>query len=406
MDRFVYSLIKDGKIKYQGGNFFTFGFPNNIISLPNAAVFFHILKLKYGGSAFNLSKELGKRQIKAMVNLWFPSGTLNQQELELILKYLGIYCYGDIKIASINRSFKEIIFQLKNSPLCRMHAKLFGFGNENSNPFIEGICCGLAEIIFNCKMASEETSCIIKHSNSCYIKSKKDDMAGEEPAFSGCTEDIFSKPFKNRKLPEFSGELIKKVEGHDMMGWDRGMFTIWNTGAFTFPSISMAFLIREFQEKFDNGVNSILYHLGRVQSREAVLFQVEKYGFKKDNSLFQSVLEQMGLTGFGIGALEKVEFKNKTACFKSLYNPTPFYYRELFGKTDYPLDNYVSGLISGMCEAFFEEPMESEETKCIARGDEYCLYEVKRQKSDICRGLEKRYLSLIEEKVTANNFVI
>lgn len=405
MDKFVFKLIHDGKIKCNGGNFFTFGYQNNLFSLTNITLFFTILKQIHGNKAVNIVKELGKRQVKAMIEAWFPNAKIGQKEIQAILAYLGLYCYGLFKVRSINNSLKQVIFELDNSPVCRMHIKLFGFSDCRVNYFMEGICAGIAEKIFDCEMDAIETDCIISHKGKCYIIAKKSDNTMHNIVLSRYDSGILLSDFRLPEIPQTCAKLINKVEGHHMMEWQNGMFTIWNCGAFTLPSVSVAFLIRACEDSFGDNVNSLMYHLARVQSRESVAFQVRLYGFKKDINLMMSIFQHMELTGFGVGTVEKLDLANKNAVFVGKYNPVPLMHKILFNLNK-PMDHYLLGLISGMCEAFFGERVSASEESCTAEGCQDCRFEVGRFVNEARYPLESEYLKLIDDKINVKNFIL
>ena len=405
MDSFAYKLIKEKKIKFKGGNFFLLNFPNNLLTLPNITTFFHILDIKYGEEADKIIRETAKRQIKAITNVLFEPKNLNSEKMALLLDYLMLFGYGKIKIADVNNSLKRIVFQIKNSTLCRMHSKLFGAKQHGGNAFLEGICSGIAEMIFDCNMDARETDCISMHKECCYILANESSEKENNKVLDKYGIDIL-KTLKEQNLPNTQAELIRKVEGHNMIDWTDGEFTLWGCSAFMLPTASLIFLTKALEEKFGKEINNLFYHLARIQSREAVYFQVKRFGFKKDKNLLMSILEHSNITGFGVSKLFEVDFKKQVLSSKQFYNPYPFYVRELLGKTDLAIDYYMGGLAAGVAEGFFGEPMESVETSCVAKGDEYCFHKAAKKGSETNYPLDEKYLKIIEEKINPKNFVL
>lgn len=408
MDEFIYNLISNNKIKFQAGNFYIFGFSNNALTLTNVTTLFHILKIKYGNSVNEILKKLGEKQLKAIAKATLHSSVppVNTEEINLLLKYLSLFGYGNIKIVSINNSSKEIVFQLKNSPFCSMYLKLFQVQKEGVNALVEGMCRGLAELIFNCEMESKETTCIAQHRECCYIITNKGQKKEYDLILSKYTNDIFLKTMKEQKLSKSSAELIKKVVGHNMIEWKNGVFSIWYVPGFIFPTLSLVFLIKSLEEKFGKEINNLFYHLARVQSREAVILQVQTYGFSKDEKLLRSIVEHSELTGFGVPELEKVDFKKKVIIMKHFYNPYAIHIKEVFGKSDVAVDYYVSGLIAGTAEGFFDLPMEAKEALCVAKGNTHCVHEVTELRAKTNYRIDKKCLDIIEEKINPKNFIL
>jgi len=406
MDEFVYGLIKENKIKFQSGNFFIFNFPNNLLTLTNIATLFHILKLKYVKPVDIIIKNVAKKQIKAMAHTIFPSiKSMTSEKINLLLQYLCLFGYGNIQIANVSNALKEVVFQVKNSTLCLMNVKLFGRKVKPENLFVEGICAGIAELIFDLDMTAKETNCVTMNKESCYIVAKKS-SGKEKPLILNKYDITLLKTLKQQELSNTYAEFIEKVVGHDEIKWNDGIFTFWGCSIFMLPTPSLVFLVKALEGEFGKEVNNLFYHLARVQSRESVNFQAKKLGFKKDKNLLKSVLEHSDISGFGAVKLLKADFQNSILSIKQFYNPYSFYIKELFGQTQQPVDYYVSGLLAGAAEGFFDVPMEDVETKCVALGDGYCLHKSSAKGSETRYPLHKRYLRIIEEKITPQNFII
>lgn len=404
MDKFVYKLIKEKKIQFKGGIFSILGFPNHMITTTNITTFFHIIRQKYGSSVNKSIREVGKKQIKAIANMLFsaPFSSLNITNVNLLLKYISLFGYGDIQIANVNNSAKEIGFQIKNSTYCAMKLKLFGMQKECSAPFLEGLCDGLAELIFDCPMISRETECIASYKERCFILSEKCQEKEEDSVLSKYTPNMLS--IVKLETPNTQTDLMKKILAHRMMEWKNGVVSIWNASGYIIPVASFVFLQKALQEKYGSDVNSVIYHHTRAQAKNAVYLQEKTFGFKKDKKQMLSILDHTELTGFGIGKAEKMDFKNHELIIKGLDNPYPLYHKKIFGKSHLSVDHYFAGLMAGMGEGFFDMPMETTETMCVAKGDPYCLYEVKKRNSEEKYQIEKKYLQVIEEKITPKNF--
>jgi hypothetical protein len=98
MNEFAHELIRENKIKFQSGNFFILGFPNNLLTLANIVTFFHILALKYGKSVNDVIRGVARRQVKAIAYVLFNSiKNMNPDKLDLMLKYLDLFGYGSIR---------------------------------------------------------------------------------------------------------------------------------------------------------------------------------------------------------------------------------------------------------------------------------------------------------------------
>ena len=404
MNELIQKLINENKIQFQHGNFLLFGFANNAITLTNLAVFFSILDEKYP-EAEHIIREIGKKTLKSAAKLIIRkfSSPLNSEQISILLKYLGLFGYGDFRIVNINSSQKKVIIEIKNSQYCAMYMKLFGQQKKDIMHFTSGICEGISELILGCSATARETSCIAKGNESCFMVGEKCPEKNELiPKFSG---DLFQRLSQAEKSSDEEQEFIKKVAGHDMIFWQDGIFSIWRAPGFILPTISLAFIIKTLEEKFGKYTGNLFYHAARVQSREALLLQIKSFGFKKDKALLQSMFEHPALTGFGISKIDSMDFDEKVIRFRQHNNPYPRIIKEIFGTEKNPADDFVAGLAVGTIEGFFEMLMQSDEKECIASGSESCLFEITPKKTEKYP-LEKKHLDIIEGKIIAKNFVL
>ncbi len=375
------------------------------MTLANATVLFHAIEQKLGLQGSEILAQVGRRQTLAFSYILFSKKKPNHEQLKILLQYLDIFGLGKIRIVSISHASKEATFEIKNCAVCLMKKKLFSQNATASNAFVEGVCRGIAELLFDEPMQAKKTQCVTRNKDSCFVKTSKILEKSQDPILDGFTEKSFSVADK-RRLDNTQADLIKKVSGHYMIDWNEGMFTLWGCSLFMMPSLSFVYLIKTLEERSLDWTHTLLYHLARVQSRESVLFQLQKMGFKKDITLLKSILEHSDITGFGSVKLVHADFEKKMLSVEQYFNPYSYYTNQLFGKSSAAADYYVCGLLAGASQGFFGVEMEDVEEKCIAKGDECCSHKSQKKGKTSRYPIDSQLLKLIEEKITVQNFIL
>ena len=136
-------------------------------------------------------------------------------------------------------------------------------------------------------------------------------------------------------------------------------------------TIYEAFLktVREF---FGTGGGALLYHIGSVIGRKAFENHIKITGgeFKKLLTVSEALFKA---SGFGEAKIIEVDIKSKQGKVKIKNN----FECELFKNANEPSSHFVRGLWAGWFEKLFGKEVKAIETKCIAKGDKYCEFEIR-----------------------------
>jgi predicted hydrocarbon binding protein len=83
-----------------------------------------------------------------------------------------------------------------------------------------------------------------------------------------------------------------------------------------------------------------------------------------------------GSVYFGWGAAEIIEYASERVIIR-FYNSyeARSYFANNKKKTSKPQCNYLRGVITSVCAVAWNKEAKGEETKCLAKGDEYCEFE-------------------------------
>jgi len=98
----------------------------------------------------------------------------------------------------------------------------------------------------------------------------------------------------------------------------------------------------------------------------------EKFGFSNAEAV-EFLCRMAGQIGWG--SMQPVEVTPQDGRLVVEVAGSPF--AEAYGKTDHGVCHLIRGVLAGMAEGLFGNPVESEETMCLAKGDPLCRIEVR-----------------------------
>ena len=130
--------------------------------------------------------------------------------------------------------------------------------------------------------------------------------------------------------------------------------------------------IKSVQNIFGLGGAAILYHLGIVLGRGS--FRDHKKMAGNDRRLLLSIVEHyFRVVGYGILEIKKIDENEGKATLRVYKN----FECELHKGSNKPKSQYTRGILAGWFQEFFgRKNLKILETRCIARGDPYCEYEI------------------------------
>jgi hypothetical protein len=181
---------------------------------------------------------------------------------------------------------------------------------------------------------------------------------------------------KEETQKESSG--VQRILGQKHISWKDGEFFLWNIPGMILPMHTILDITHSLQQKYGQDANMLLYQVGERQTVLAIDYMKTKFGFKRDTDVINSVLQQSTLLGYGNFRLLNLDVEKGLAVFKNLNNPFAKAYLSNYGLAKEPIDYYFSGTKAGIIEAIAGEALAAFETKCIAKGDPYCLFEVRK----------------------------
>jgi predicted hydrocarbon binding protein len=133
-------------------------------------------------------------------------------------------------------------------------------------------------------------------------------------------------------------------------------------------------IFRGVRSQFGTAGEAFLYYIGFEIGKRAYL-SYSKLSGTEDFETLIATAKAVNLTlGWSVLKEAKINEKTKTATITILENFECDLARG-YGKV---YSQFYRGAIAGIFTQYFKEEMKAEETKCIAKGDPYCQFEVSR----------------------------
>ncbi|MEK9178897.1 MAG: 4-vinyl reductase [Patescibacteria group bacterium] len=189
-----------------------------------------------------------------------------------------------------------------------------------------------------------------------------------------------------------SNKTVTRIVGGGHATWKDGEFFVWNIPGMNLPMYTYIEII-ELLRKECPKIDQILYAVGEKQSVLAADYMKNKFGIKRAADQINSVLQQTALLGFGELKCVKCNLEEGVALYKNEKSPFAKYLRQMYGLTATAVDAYLSGILAGTLQAVTGKVLVCIETKCIAKGDNYCFFEIKQPKD--LRDGEAHYSKLL-----------
>lgn len=125
------------------------------------------------------------------------------------------------------------------------------------------------------------------------------------------------------------------------------------------------------EKEIGEKASDILYQSGYEGGTLSSKRYREVFGFS-DEEILRFMVEMGPQIGWGRFELEKFESNNKVLIVKVFHSP----FAGGYGPSSKPVCHMIRGVLGGMASTVFGKEIESKEVSCLAKGDEYCRFEI------------------------------
>jgi hypothetical protein len=143
-----------------------------------------------------------------------------------------------------------------------------------------------------------------------------------------------------------------------------------NTRAVIMPRGMFWALWTAFEKIFTkSGLVVILYESGKKMGEHAAKRISKMFGLRR-KQLVEALAQAGQATGWAITEIKEIKFKN---CSATIVVKDGFE-AAVWRRKPNPVCHWTKGYLAGYLSVVFNKPVEATETKCLAKGDEYCEF--------------------------------
>ena len=125
------------------------------------------------------------------------------------------------------------------------------------------------------------------------------------------------------------------------------------------------------EKEIGEKVSNILYESGFQGGTLSSKKYREVFGFS-DEEIIRFMVEMGPQIGWGRFELERFDGNKKVLIVKVYHSP----FAEGYGPSSKPVCHIIRGILGGMGSLVFRKEIGSREVSCLAKGDEYCRFEI------------------------------
>jgi predicted hydrocarbon binding protein len=172
------------------------------------------------------------------------------------------------------------------------------------------------------------------------------------------------------RISEFFNHMI----AYGGFNVEDGVMKIWGDPSLFVPMEAFITLFYEIENKLGKDTaHDVFYWLGRLTGKNATEMLIKRYGLNRKN--IPDFLN--GATQDGMGYLRIKDYDNINltyAIVTSINSTFAIEYSKKYGKTNFPVDYYLGGILAGGIEPLVDQIAHVYEKECMAKGDSQCLY--------------------------------
>ncbi len=303
--------------------------------------------------------KLGREYAKILCNVQKADSVTGGKAIKSAIEEFENFGFGRTKIILI--SANKILLKNEFSSIARQYKKSFESEGKNIDYLLCGIYSGILSSHLDKEIHIKETSCFAAGNKVCIFENASG-FLNNYPKLSYFIEKIIKFHRLDSSFVNYPTPLIKKAFEQGHFTKKDGMIKLWGIYSVYFKFGFFAFS-SHILSKLSKDVTDLYKYIGMVQSDIAVQFQKNQYGIKENKEVFNSLLEQLNLFGYGHGKIEFLGKKKLVLRFKNI-----ILLKQCTSFMKNFEDPYIEGILVGMSSIFGENIGKIEMSK--AKDDE------------------------------------
>ena len=300
-----------------------------------------IINIKHKSLFDELEYFLGKEYSKILCGIQIKAGFTRASGINAAFLEFEAFGFGKTKVIILNKS--KTILKNANISLARQYSKSIFDDKINSDYFLAGIYSGILSIYFNDNIEVKETKCYSCGSEECFFETF-DEIPNKYKLNEIAAKTVINYQLKD-EWPDYLTGLGKKMFQRGNYYSKDGILKVFNVYfvllKFNFFTFSNYILSRKYKDVCD-----LYRYLGYIQAKEAANFQKNQFGRSSPDQIFQMLVKELNLFGYGAPAVSKANNKILVKFSKMLLLRQCSQFMEKFE------DPYLEGLLLGISSVY------------------------------------------------------
>ncbi|MGC9201482.1 MAG: V4R domain-containing protein [Thermoproteota archaeon] len=177
-------------------------------------------------------------------------------------------------------------------------------------------------------------------------------------------------------------EVVKELRVFEhLKGFDADVYhfplTVGPIRAVVFPLPVLVAMVKTLRTTLNpTAVQTILWYMGREIGSSMKTGHERAFAVKDAHSISALLRVHLALLGWGLMEVIELDEEKRSATIRLFDNWECI----IFKGSNEPQSHFIRGVLAGFFSSLFKVEVEAKETKCIAKGDSYCEFEIKEKK--------------------------
>jgi predicted hydrocarbon binding protein/predicted amino acid-binding ACT domain protein len=174
-------------------------------------------------------------------------------------------------------------------------------------------------------------------------------------------------------------DFVKKIKVYDHLNnFDADVvhfpLFVGSLRVITFPTSILGETIKSLMKVFNPSVvRTMFWYQGKEFGRLVEEFYEKEFSIINVNEAVNFLAIRTALHGWAISEIVELDDERRNVTLRLFDN----WECSMFKGSSEPQSHYIRGVLDGFFSSLFKVEMEAKETKCIAKGDPYCEFEIK-----------------------------